>query len=108
MDLKKTENIDDLISLSFCKYKEIGPLTQTSDQRVVKVYKKWAEAIRDGDWKLAERHKLRSRKTKYLYLNGLNKSELDRMKAELDRFTDYQVQEEVFVNFKEGYLIYNI
>ena len=108
MSLEDAETIDELVDLPGLKFKEIGPLTQTSDQRAVKVYKNWAEAIKEGDWKLAERHQLRSRKQKYLSINGLDKSELDRMKAELDRFTDYRVKEEVFVNFREGYLTYNI
>ena len=108
MDLDDAETIDKLLDFDSCKFKEIGPLTQTSDHRAVKVYKNWAEAINEGDWKLAERHQLRSRKPKYMHINGLDKSELDRMKAELDRFTDYQMQEEVFVDFRDGYLTYNL
>ena len=108
MDLDDVETIDELVDFADCKFKKIGSITQTSEQRAVRVYKKWAEAIKDGDWKLAERHQLRSRKQKYMSINGLDKSELDRMRAELDRFTDYRVKEEVFVDFKEGYLTYNI
>ena len=102
------ETIDELVDFVDCKFKKIGPLTQTSDQRSVRVYKKWAEAIKDGDWKLAERHQSRSRKPKYVHIVGLDKSELDRMKAELDTFTNYRTQKDVFVNFRNGYLTYNV
>ena len=104
----ETETLEDKTGLVDCKFRRIGYATHTSDRRVVRLYKNWAEAIADGNFVIAERHQERSRKDKYTSINSLEKSELDRMKAELDRFTDYQIQKKVFVDFKNGYLTYNI
>jgi hypothetical protein len=104
----ETKTLEDKFDLIDYKFKKIDYATQTSDQRVVRLYKNWTEAITNGNFKLAERHQERSRKHKYLSINGLEKSEFDRMKAELNRFTDFQIKKKVFLYFKNGLLTYNL